>query len=108
MDSYYKWEYYLYTGKGTRTCLDMGDEFDIIATMGEWLKKDENMEFLIVHYDKITTEPSWRTIKGKEEYSAYSKEYYDRIMKNKTCVELKKEMMDIVYGEKPKTKKKNR
>ena len=108
MGKYFTCEYYLYTNKGTRICLDMGDEFDILATMGEWLQKDNEMEFLVVHYDKVTDEPDWKTIKGREDYLLYLKDYYHRMMQNKTCVELKKEMMDIVYGEEPKTKKKKK
>ena len=96
--------YKLYTGKGTRTCLDIGDEFDMIATMGDYLQKDEEMQFLLVHYDEVTTEPDWRTIRGMKDYLEYTKEYYNKLLKNKSCMELKKEMMDIIY-EKPKTKR---
>lgn len=96
--------YKLYTNKGARTCLDIGDEFDVLTTMEECLQKDENMEFLLVHYDEETTEPDWRTIKGRVEYMEYLKQYYHKIkLQNKSVMELRKEMMDIVY-DKPKTK----
>jgi len=97
--------FYLYTGKGTRTCLDVGDEFDIIATMGEYLQKDKNMWFKIVHYDEITTEPNSITIHSEEEYLMYTQSYYNKLLGEKTCVELKKEILDIKGVEAPKTKR---
>lgn len=98
--------WYLYTAIGTRTCLQKSPaEEDIALELESWIEKDPEMWFLIVHYDEITTEPQSWLIRSDKDYAGYLEGYYQRIMKNKTCMELKKEMMDIVYGEEPKVKK---
>ena len=80
------------------------DEFDIIATMGEYLQENENIRFLIIKSTDIGDEP-YKSIRSMQQYIEYSQEYYERTkLENKNIMELKKEMMDIVY-EKPKTKK---
>lgn len=78
------------------------DEFDIIATMGEYLQENENTQFLIIKSTETTDEP-YKSIRSMEQYMEYSREYYERIkLQNKTCMELKKEMFDIMDGHKPK------
>lgn len=84
--------------------LDLGaEEFDMMTTMEEYLQKDENTCFLLIKTNEYGDEP-YKSVHGREDYLQYVKEYYSRIMKNKSCMELKKEMMDIVYEE-PKVKK---
>lgn len=81
-----------------------GDEFDIIATMGEYLQENENTQFLIIKSTETTDEP-YKSIRSMEQYMEYSREYYERIkLQNKTCMELKQEMFDIMDGKKPKTR----
>ena len=80
------------------------DEFDMIATMGEYLQENENTRFLIIKSTEIGDEP-YKSIRSMEQYMEYSKDFYERKkIENKTAMELKKEMMNIVYDE-PKTKK---
>lgn len=85
--------------------LDLGsDEFDMIATIGEYLQENENTRFLIIKSTDDGDEP-YKSIRSMEQYIEYSQEYYERIkLENKNAMELKKEMMDIVYG-KTKTKR---
>lgn len=81
-----------------------GDEFDIIATMGEYLQENENICFLIIKQDQYGDEP-YKSIRSVEQYMDYAHEYYERIkLQNKTCMELKKEMFDIMDNNKPKTR----
>lgn len=100
--------WYLYTALGTRTRLQESDvEEDIALELDNWIQKDPNMWYFIVYYGEINSEPKTRLIRKNEDYLEYMKSYYKRAMQNKTCMELKKEMMDIVYDEpKPKVKKK--
>lgn len=88
--------YILYGNIAGRTELDRGsNEFEMLETIENFLRKDENMSFLLVHYDEITTEPGWKTIRGREGYIKYMKDYNNRILQNKTCVELKREILDL-------------
>ena len=96
--------YILYL-KEPRSELDRDNNIDIIHwTIEDCLKKDSNLNFLMVHYDEITTIPNWWTIKGKQGYEAYIQEYNARQLQNKSIMELKKEMFDIMDGKKPKTR----
>lgn len=80
------------------------DEFDIIATMGEYLQENENTQFLIIKSTENTDEP-YKSIRSMEQYMDYAHEYYERIkLQNKTCMELKQEMFDIMDNNKPKTR----
>lgn len=98
--------WYLYTAKGTRTCLQPNTtEEDVALELERWRQKDPEMWFTVVHYDEITTEPQSWLIRSDNDYLEYMKGYFNRMVKNKSIMELKKEMMDIVYGEEPKVKK---
>ena len=74
--------------------LDLGaDEFDMIATMGEYLQKDENICFLLIKSNENSDEP-YKSVHGKKEYDTYSQEYFERLkLQNKTIMELKREML---------------
>lgn len=94
--------WYLYD-KDTNTKLDVSDkEQDIINTMGEYYQTNPYYRFRIVKYDEITTEPSLRSIRNIGEYETYIQEYNAKQLKNKTCIELKREMFDIMDGKTPK------
>ena len=90
----------LYIDKGTRKMIDVSQsEQDIIDTMGDYLRDDENSRFLII---ENTKEGDWikdRVI-GWIEYATYVEEY-NRKLKEKSCVELKSQ---IVKNVKIKTK----
>lgn len=87
--------------------LDLGsEEFDMMATMEEYLQKDENICFIMIKTDENGDEP-YKSIFGRESYVKYLDEYYKRTMKDKKIMELRKEMMDIVYNE-PKSKVKKK
>jgi hypothetical protein len=97
--------YILYL-KEPRSELDRDNNIEMIHwTMEDCLKKDSNLNFLIVHYDEITTIPDWWTIKGKQGYEEYIQEYNARQLKNKTCMELKREILDLSGIKAPKSKK---
>ena len=97
--------WYLYD-RDTNTKLDVSDkEQDILNTMGEYYQTNTYYRFTIVKYDEITTEPSWRSIRNIGEYEAYIQEYNARQLKNKTCVELKREILDLSGTKAPKNKK---
>ena len=55
-----------------------GDEFDIIATMGEYLQENENTQFLIIKSTETTDEP-YKSIRSMEQYMEYSREYYETL-----------------------------
>ena len=82
----------LYIDKGTRKMIDVSQsEQDIIDTMGDYLRDDVNSRFLII---ENTEEGDWvkdRVI-GWTEYATYVEEY-NRQLKEKSCVELKSEIV---------------
>lgn len=84
----------LYLNKGTRTQIDeQHDEYEIIKTMGDYLKNDTEERFMIVEYkDKI---PDVKLVNGLLEYALYVENYNERL-KEKSCVELRTEMMQKV------------
>ena len=90
--------YILYL-KEPRSELDRDNNIEMIHwTMEDCLKKDSNLNFLIVHYDEITTIPNWWTIKGKQGYEEYIQNYNNQKLQNKSIMQLKKEMFDIMDG----------
>lgn len=99
--------YYLYDKTGKAEFLKMGTEEDIVSKMLEVTRINSDRTLLIVHYGEETTIPDWKTYRGAEEIAKYIKDYYDKYIPQMSCVDLKREMMDIVYG-KPKIKTKNR
>lgn len=92
----------LYIDKGTRKMIDVSEnEQDIIDTMGEYLRDDQDSRFLII---ESTEEGDWikdRVI-GYIEYLIYVQQYNERI-KKMSCVDLKK---NIVKNQKIKRLKK--
>ena len=85
----------LYIDKGTRKMIDVSQsEQDIIDTMGDYLRDDENSRFLII---ENTEEGDWikdRVI-GWIEYATYVEEY-NRKLKEMSCVELKSQIVKNV------------
>lgn len=77
------------------------NEGDILQTIGEYLSDSENMHFLIVKNENDTDEP-YKAIRSIDDYVHYLGEY-NRRLKEMSCIELREEMMDIVY-DKPKVK----
>ena len=81
------------------------NEQDIINTIGEFFNENPGYRFMIVKYDDITTEPSWRSIRNIGDYEKYLQEYNVRKLQSKTCMQLKKEILDLSGTETPKMKK---
>lgn len=81
------------------------DEIDMITTIGEFYKENLGYRFMIVNYDKETTEPKLTAIRNIGDYEAYIQDYNTKQLKNKTCMELKKEILDLSGIETPKKKK---
>lgn len=77
-------------------------EQDIISTIGEFFNESTGYRFMVIEYDDITTEPKMFSIRNIGDYEAYIQEYNARQLKNKTCMQLKKEMFDIMDGHQPK------
>jgi len=85
----------LYIDKGTRKMIDVSEsEQDIIDTMGEYIRNDLEARFLI-----IESRPDGDDIRGfirnPEEYVAYA-EHYNEMLKRKSCVELKRDIVKNV------------
>jgi len=98
-------EYILYE-MNSHTLIDKSkEEIDIINTIGEFYKENLGYRFMIMYYDPITTEPKMMAIRNIGDYEAYIQDYNMRQLKNKTCMELKKEILDLSGIETPKRKK---
>lgn len=85
----------LYINMGVPRQIDESPkEQDIINTMGDYLRDDENSRFMIVESHK---EGDWikDTVIGWIEYAIYVEEYNKRL-KEKSCVELKSEIVKNV------------
>lgn len=89
----------------SRTKVDWcNDELEIIClieTMEEFYAENSSYRFMIVNYDYKTTEPTLKAIDNYEELIQYKNDY---LLRHKTAIELRREMMEIVY-EQPKTKR---
>jgi hypothetical protein len=96
-------EYVLYE-MNTHSAVDRSkQEIDIINTIGEFYGENLGYRFMVMYYDPITTEPKMFSIRNIGDYEAYIQEYNTRQLKNKTCMQLKKEILDIKGVEAPKT-----
>jgi len=85
----------------TRTLLLPSDnEEEIIEKMGENVKERCS---LVVLKRENKTDDFYVWVRNPQEYEDYKNEYYRSQLQNKSCMELKREMMDIVYN-KPKVK----
>lgn len=85
----------LYTDKGTRKMIDISEsEQDIIDTMGDYFRSDLEARFLIIESRK-DGDNLRGFIRGIEEYTSYVENYNERL-KEKSCVELKTDMMQKV------------
>ena len=97
---------YILYEKNTNSELDRSmEELDIINTIGEFYGENLGYRFRIVNYDEKTNIPNWWSINNIGDYEAYIHEYNTRAIKNKTCMQLKREILDIQGIEPPKTKK---
>lgn len=98
--------FYLYE-RSTNSLVDKWmDEEEIVKTMGELYMKNPYYTLTIIAYDDITTEPKvQRTIHNIGEYEKYLQEYNIRQLQNKTCMQLKKEILDMQGVEAPKVKR---
>ncbi len=101
-------EYYLYE-MNSHTLVDKSkEEIDIINTIGEFYRENLGYRFMIMYYNPKTTIPEYNAIRNIGDYEAYIQEYNTRQIRNKTCVQLKKEILDIQGVETPKIKKPKR
>lgn len=81
----------LYIDEGIRKMIDVSEsEQDIIDTMGDYLRKNENSRFLIIENNKSGDNTKGMVI-GWLQYADYVEEYNNRF-KKESCVELKKEI----------------
>ena len=79
-------------------------EYVVCIAIGEILKQDPEERILIVR-NKNKGDETYKSIEGKEEYEKYRSEVESRRLSELSVMELRKEMMDIVY-DKPKVKTK--
>ena len=97
---------YILYEKTTNSEVDRShEEIDIINTIGEFYGENLGYRFRVVNYDEKTNIPNWFSINNIGDYEAYIQEYNTRQLKNKTCMQLKKEILDIKGVEAPKTKR---
>lgn len=96
--------YILYL-KEPRSELDRDEEeAKILWTLEDCLKKDANLNFLLVHYPEDNISPTdFCTIRGKTGYELYLKSKQSNLS-DKSIMQLKKEMFDIMDGKTPKTR----
>lgn len=78
------------------------NEEDMLTTMEEYLKDNEDIHFLIIKQENNTDEP-YKSIRSIEDYTNYLEEYNHRLeIMNMSCVDLKR---DIVGKQKTKTRR---
>ena len=96
--------YKLMLNMGVPTVIDVSEsEQDIIDTMGEYIKENPDYRF-IVKEDSMgdrTKSDSAQYIYGYIEYAIYVEQYNERL-KNMSCVELKRQILQS--QDKPKVK----
>jgi len=81
------------------------DEYDIITTMSTYFHGRFGTRFLIIHYDREQDmDEIYKSIKTRDEYLQYIKEYKTKKLKQMSCMELKKEIIDIKSKHKIKRK----
>ena len=83
------------------------DEADIINTISVFMEATNGVlgqRFLVVKENKETKTPDWISIKNVRDYYNYVTEYNDRL-KQKTCIELKKDIVRNVKIKKKGTRK---
>lgn len=91
----------LYLNKGTRTQIDESvNKYDIIKTMGDWLKDDPEERFIVRDANKEKGDTAV-SINGLLDYALYVEEYNSEL-KNMSCVELKRQILQS--QDKPKVK----
>ena len=85
----------LYIDKGIRKMIDVSEsEQDIIDTMGDYIREDMDSRFLIIESTKEGDDVKG-FIRGYDEYVGYVKRYNDKL-KEKSCVELKRDIVKNV------------
>lgn len=72
------------------------DEGDIFNALSECMEEVVGQRYLIVSEDEETHTPDWRSIKNVRDYYNYALEYNMKL-KNKSCMELKKEITDRAF-----------
>lgn len=75
------------------------DEGDIINTISVFMELPTSQRFLIIHDDEVTKTPDIRTIKNVRDYYNYVMDYNDKL-KQKSCVELKKDILTLARRKK--------
>ena len=80
------------------------DEYDLIDTMSTYFQAQTGTRFLIKHTNEETkTDEIVASIKNVRDYYGYVTEKRDKKLKSMSCMQLKKEILDL--QEKPKVKK---
>lgn len=81
------------------------DEYDLLDTMSTYFQAQTGTRFLIKHTDEATrTDEIVASIKSVRDYYNYATEYRDKKLKEMSCMQLKKEILDL--NDKPKVKRK--
>ena len=77
----------------SRTMIDASEnEQDIIDTIGDYLKVDDNSRFIVIYSQKYG-DCIHAIINKPEDYVEYLKNYREKL-KNMSCVDLKKEIVN--------------
>lgn len=86
------------------TLIDTNDKQDkLLEIMERMYKTNPEERFLLVKRENMS-DVWFKGIYGVEEYNEYLQKLENEELKNKTCVELKREILDL--AEKPKVKRK--
>lgn len=86
------------------TLIDTNDKQDkLLEIMERMYKTNPEERFLLVKRENMS-DVWFKGIYGVEEYHEYLQKLENEELKNKTCVELKREILDL--AEKPKVKRK--
>lgn len=81
------------------------DEYDIINTMSTYFQAQIGTRFLIIYHNKQENmDEIYRVIKTVGQYYDYVKDYQKRKLESMSCMQLKKEILDM--QDKPKRKRK--
>ena len=86
--------YKLYDMNTRTKLLETPEEQEIVIALDLLFKKDENQSLLIIKQYENRSE-IFLGIRNKQMFEAYKQEYEYRTLTNKSCTELKKEILDI-------------
>ena len=81
------------------------NESDIFNKLSECMENNVGQRYLVVWDDDENKTPDWISIKTVRDYYNYALDYNNRL-KQKTCTELKREILDYDQKVRNKTRKK--